>query len=487
MSPSSYTYGIGGLQLPCGLKPTCQVQDNCAGESNREDDAFEGSLLFLFQNPKLPLVLGEVRLVSRNLTEVPPEVSSLRGLHTLDLSNNHLTTLPSTLLSAPTLRELNLKSNNLSLQPVPLWFQHLSCCSKLNLQENPLGGQFHIVPGRALQRLKVLNLGDCSLSTLPLCFLSLRDLHTLHLSNREDRETAKQKKNQWRATQAHYRGCENLLTLPPLDALAGLVRLEVVGCSLSHLPSLASLPSLKLLVASSNKLTTLPDFPTALTVLSVEANDLLLLPSFAHLTKLAHIIASHNAISDISCLPESLETLDLYDNQLDQVDNHLTDLPLLVRVDVEKNYLPSVVVKSLGPRYQKLLDNLRDWSGEVSVGGTKCLVGVGSRLGRELVKGSLASTWRRRREQQTRRKAKTGDPEDDPTVELYAAHWRQKEICKSVEDIVNLEWEVEVLSTAEPEDQIQKNEDSGEDWGDEVEAYSRRGGLGVRYSSFEKL
>ena len=131
-------------------------------------------------------------------------------------------------------------------------------------------------------------------------------------------------------------------------------------------------------------------------------------------------------------------------------------------------------------RYQKLLDNLRDWSGEVSVGGTKCLVGVGSRLGRELVKGSLASTWRRRREQQTRRKAKTGDPEDDPTVELYAARWRQEEICKSVEDIVNLEWEVEVLSTAEPEDQIQKDEDSGEDWGDEVEAYSRRGGLGVR-------
>ena len=294
MSPSSCTYG--GIQLPCGLQPTCQVQDNCAGESN-SDHSFEESLLCPFQNPTLSLVLGEVRLSNRNLTEVPPEVAALRGLHTLDLSHNRLTTLPPTLVSAPTLRDLKLNSNNLSLQPVPTWFQHLQCCSKLNLERNPLGARFDIIPGRALRRLKVLNMGDCSLSSLPKCFLSLRDLHTLHLSNREDEETAK--KNQRRANQVDYRGCKNLLTLPPLDALVGLVRLEVVGCCLSHLPSLASLPSLKILMASSNKLTTLPELPAALTLLSVEENNLLLLPYLAHLHKLAHIIASHNAISDI--------------------------------------------------------------------------------------------------------------------------------------------------------------------------------------------
>ena len=51
-----------------------------------------------------------------------------------------------------------------------------------------------------------------------------------------------------------------------------------------------------------------------------------------------------------SCLPDSLETLDLFDNQLDQVDNHLAGLSLLVRVDIGGNYLSSEVVKSLGPR-----------------------------------------------------------------------------------------------------------------------------------------
>ena len=136
-------------------------------------------------------------------------------------------------------------------------------------------------------------------------------------------------------------------------------------------------------------------------------------------------------------------------------------------------------------RYPKLQDDLRDWSGEVFVGGSKCLVGVGSWQGRgEWERESFVSPWRRRREEQTemtRRKAKIGDPEDDPTVELYTAHWKQKENCKGLEDMMNLEQEGQVLSTADQEDQIQEDEESDEDWGDEVEVYSRRGGLGVRY------
>ena len=76
----------------------------------------------------------------------------------------------------------------------------------------------------------------------------------------------------------------------------------------------------------------------------------------------------------------------------------------------------------------------------------------------------------------TRWKVKlSGTPEDDAIVELYAAHWRQKENC--VEDMLNLEQDRQVLSTA---DEDLDEQESGEDWGDEVEAYSRRGGLGVR-------
>merc|ERR1711934_139932 len=49
-------------------------------------------------------------------------------------------------------------------------------------------------------------------------------------------------------------------------------------------------------------------------------------------------------------------------------------------------------------------------------------------------------------------------------------------------DMMNHEQEGQVLSTADQEDQIQEDEESDEDWGQEVEAYSRRGGLGVRHN-----
>ena len=59
---------------------------------------------------------------------------------------------------------------------------------------------------------------------------------------------------------------------------------------------------------------------------------------------IAHILIS-------SCLPDSLETLDLFDNQLDEVDNQLTSLPLLVRLDIGGNNLSSAAINSLGSRF----------------------------------------------------------------------------------------------------------------------------------------
>ena len=307
MSPSSCTYG--SVQIPprnC-VKPVCHnkllswcADQNVLEKKKPNDDSSRAASLHLFQNPSLPLMVGEVRLVGRNLTEVPPGLSSVTGLHTLDLSHNKLTTLPLTMASAPTLRELKLECNDLALHPAPPWLKLLFCCSRFSLQENPLSAGFDIISSnsRTLQRLKIVNIGNCSLSSIPNCFLNLRDLHSLCLSNREQ-DTATKEKNHMRASRTSYRSRLNFLTLPPVDALVGLVRLEVAGCSLSHLPSLVNLPSLALLVASSNKLTTLPDLPISLTILSVQKNNLLLLPSFSNLPKLAHVIASHNAISCI--------------------------------------------------------------------------------------------------------------------------------------------------------------------------------------------
>ena len=75
----------------------------------------------------------------------------------------------------------------------------------------------------------------------------------------------------------------------------------------------------------------------------------------------------------------------------------------------------------------------------------------------------------------TRRKANLGDLEDDPTVEVFTTYWKQKENSKDEENILHI-----VDQEKERGIQIQEEEESDEDWGDEVGAYSRRGGLGVR-------
>ena len=51
-----------------------------------------------------------------------------------------------------------------------------------------------------------------------------------------------------------------------------------------------------------------------------------------------------------SCLPENLDTLDLFDNQLDQVGDHLRG-PSLVRADIGANNISTEEIKSLGARY----------------------------------------------------------------------------------------------------------------------------------------
>ena len=148
-------------------------------------------------------------------------------------------------------------------------------------------------------------------------------------------------------------------------------------------------------------------------------------------------------------------------------------------------------------RYPKLQEDLRDWNGEVFVGGTKCLMGASSRKERgEWEEEFFVSPWRRRREEETemaRRKAK-GDSEgdDDPNIELYDAYWRQKENCEDVEDVINIEEERQILRIGEEEDQREEEdqenveEASDEEWGSDVGAYSRRGGQGVRCIEFEK-
>ena len=75
----------------------------------------------------------------------------------------------------------------------------------------------------------------------------------------------------------------NLLTLPSLDPLQGLVKLELVGTSLTSLPSTSSLVNLRILDCTRNCVSSLPSLPPSLVLLNVSHNSLYVLPSLSNL------------------------------------------------------------------------------------------------------------------------------------------------------------------------------------------------------------
>ena len=136
------------------------------------------------------------------------------------------------------------------------------------------------------------------------------------------------------------------------------------------------------------------------------------------------------------------------------------------------------------------------------VGGSKFWVEVGGRQGREeWEKESFVTPWRKSREEDTervRRKVKGGGEgeEPDPTVELFNAHWREVENFEEVENTTKVEEDRQVCRIVEEEqereveeeqERVVEEEGSDDDWGQEVEAYSRRGGLGVRFVMFCRM
>ncbi|KAJ0003312.1 hypothetical protein NQD34_008410 [Periophthalmus magnuspinnatus] len=121
-----------------------------------------------------------LKMSSRNLKEVPPDVCMLPHLSVLLLNNNHICTLPVELLRLPHLTELNLGNN--TFKEIPAVVSHLERLKKLYLYSNHISTVSSEVIG-PLKKLCVLNLNHNHIQRLPSEIKSLTKLHCLSLAH----------------------------------------------------------------------------------------------------------------------------------------------------------------------------------------------------------------------------------------------------------------------------------------------------------------
>ena len=262
-------------------------------------------------------------LSDNSLTGLPSEIGQLTNLKTLVLRNNKLTSLPNTIGNLKNLTLLDLSyigqaqnSGNgyriisSTLRSLPNEIGNLVNLTTLSLRENSGLTALPNTIGN-LTNLTSLDLSGCKLTSLPSTIGNLTNLKTLNV------------------------GCarssvENQLTNIP----------NTIG-------NLTNLTSLNL---NNNKITILPQEMgnlVNLTSLSVSNNQLTSLPNtIGNLTKLTELRIDHNKIA--VGLPEgiweliNITTLDVGYNQLTSLSNTIGNLTNLTKLYVDHNKISSI-------------------------------------------------------------------------------------------------------------------------------------------------
>ena len=274
----------------------------------------------------LPAALGKLtqlrslQLIHGRFTgPIPPELTRLRSLETLDLSANQLTgPIPSDLGRLTSLRDVNLARNQLT-GPIPPELWQLANLETLDLSENQLTGLILLESGQ-LPAVRELKLNRNQLSgPIPTELTQLTNLELLSLGGNE-------------------------LTGPVPPALGQLANLEYLGLGGNQLtgtipPELGQLTGLDFLSLGPNRLTGL------------------IPPELGQLTSLTHLeLASNQLTGPIP--PElgqsgSLSILYLSDNQLTgPIPRELGQIEALSVLDLSGNRLTGCIPESLAEKEQ---------------------------------------------------------------------------------------------------------------------------------------
>ena len=111
------------------------------------------------------------------LTDLPPEITQLKNLRTLDLSGNQFTTVPDEVAELEYLRKLDMSNNQLT--DLPDWLSRLQSLEKLDMTGNKIGA---IPEGVAkLPRLRRLDLFGNKIASVPAGIGRLRNIEVIDL------------------------------------------------------------------------------------------------------------------------------------------------------------------------------------------------------------------------------------------------------------------------------------------------------------------
>uniref|UniRef100_A0A4W6EDE3 PH domain leucine-rich repeat-containing protein phosphatase 2 n=1 Tax=Lates calcarifer TaxID=8187 RepID=A0A4W6EDE3_LATCA len=281
------------------------------------------------------LTLTELNLSCNNLHTVPVQIGNLQSLQTLSLDGNHLSSLPEELGGLSQLNCLGLSFNNFS--HIPAVLERLSAVDKLAMAGN-----------------RVESLELCTLARMShLKNIDLR-LNGLRWVKSESLEAVSQ------VTQLDLR--DNCLD--SLD-LSSICNLETLQCQRNQLGTLTlSGFTLRMLHASSNRLTTVNIYPVPnqLTHMELSQNLLEYLPDWVcDCRKIEMLDVTHNLLSELpSRCFLSLRKLLAGNNRLQRVPDLLDHVPLEA-LDLQHNKLTelpeSLFYKALNLKYLNVSAN----------------------------------------------------------------------------------------------------------------------------------
>lgn len=284
---------------------------------------------------------GKLELQLFKLTGMPNIVFELKELEVLKLVLSPFLIIPSHILQLSNLTEMwlchtpaeiedqalaflieNLKTLHVTFsdyKEIPKWIGSLK-----NLNELHLTGNLGFIELGDLKMLKVLYLKN-NLSKLPQAVADLQ-LQKLSIRNNGTK----------------------LTTIDSIKKMTKLMELELVACSLDHIPSaIFSLNNLRELDLKYNKLTAFDQFPLPrrLVCLKLWHNNITYIPNeIGRLAKLQRLYVSNNKIERISeelfsCL--NLQILDLSHNKLTSISANVGRLQKLQHFAVTANMVRS--------------------------------------------------------------------------------------------------------------------------------------------------